>query len=65
MVGQEAISKWGRDSYFKVDHCLFQSGAKFISKWAVASKWGKIFFQSGPVILKWKNYFKEHSTAIL
>ena len=83
MVGQKAISKWGRfdnfllksetsviskwcrNSYFKVGHCLCQSGAKFISKWAVPSKWGKMFFQSGAVISKWKNYFKEHSTAIL
>ena len=23
------ISKWGRDSSFKVGQCLFQSGAKF------------------------------------
>ena len=83
MVGQKAISKWGRfdnfllqsrtsvilkwgrDSYSKVGHCLCQSGAKIISKWAVTSKWGKMFFQSGTVISKWKNYFKEQSNTIL
>ena len=56
-IRQLFISKWDK-CYFKVSHCLSQSGAKFISKWAVNSKWGKIFFkvgqffQSGKIILK-------------
>ena len=29
--GASVFSKWGRDSYFKVGQCLFQSGA-IISK---------------------------------
>ena len=64
-----SLEQSGADSttfYFKVGHCLCQSGAKFISKWAVNSKWGKMFFQSGAVFSKWKNYFKEeHNTAFL
>ena len=47
------ISKWGRDSYFRVGKCLFQSGAKLFQSGAVTSKWGKILFQSGAFISKW------------
>ena len=46
-IRQLFSSKWGRDSYFKVAHCLCQSGAKFISKWAVTSKGAKCFFKVG------------------
>ena len=50
-VGQKVISKWGRNSYFKVGQCFFQSGAKVISNWGsylqvgqnVISKWGSFF----------------------
>ena len=44
--GASVISKWGRDSYFKVSQCLFQSGA-------VTSKCGKMSLDSGAVISKW------------
>ena len=32
------ISKWGRDSYFKVGQCFFQSWAKVVSKWGSCLK---------------------------
>ena len=38
--GANVILKWGRDSYFKVRQCLFQSGA-------IIWKWGKSYFKVG------------------
>lgn len=45
------ISKWGRERYFEECHCLFQSGAK------VMSKRGCYFKVEQRVILKRGSYF--------
>ena len=46
------VSKCGRDSHFKVIHCLFQSGA-------IISKWGKRCFKVGQLPQSGvKSYFK-------
>ena len=67
--------------YYKLEQLfLLQSGAKFITKWGsfFITKWGKIYYkvrqllqsgaillQSGAVITKWGNYYKEgHNTYI-
>ena len=41
-IRQLFISKWDK-CYFKVSHCLSQSGAKFISKWGSFFKVKKLF----------------------
>ena len=56
--GASVISKWGRDSYFKVSQCLFQSGANVISKWGSYFKVRQNVTSQWAVISKWDNYFK-------
>ena len=54
--GTRVISRWGRDSYFKVCQCFsmwVKVGQKLFQSGTVTSKWGKILFQSGAVISKW------------
>ena len=49
---QPFISKWERDSYFKVGQCLFESGT-------IISKWGKNYFKVGQLRQSGaKSYFK-------
>ena len=63
MVGQKAISKWGRFDNFLLQIFYFKVGQRERESYF---KVGHCLCQSeAKFISKWKNYFKEHSTAIL